>query len=457
MRNISFDESTVLTEFAKIMNDQDLVKQAAGPRDMPYEPLTSQPAPEIQTGVPLTMPDIGEKKDIPLPNEKPEIPTAQFMIRPELVAPLKAQITKSLSEINTNPGSYAQHKSNFDNMLGDYLAKKLMDEVTVNSLKKDFEQKAQQLVKRQSVEDETVKQAASDKLYDISGETGEDLVDQAHPGGGTATEVTNSKTKENLVETIIEQQERDIAVVNKMPKGTYAAVVDTLVALADKLDAQGLRKEADAIDKIIELYKPAQKKNEDGIVKEAEPPFKDVPYFTPPAVSAPAAVQQKVPEIYEGLYPQSRLDQPPTGMTGQEPKLEPIPAVDKKTEKFQNWYNDSLAKIRQKLTKEQAKNFSDILVGLKIDALAPDNKWGPKTRTAWKLVQSYGGMKNFVNALAGKLVARPSAQTNMKLTAPAEYLGGKEPKTVSQTPTAPPAMPQIGTTAVTFPRQEYKK
>lgn len=444
MRNISFDESTVLSEFAQIMKDQDLVKEAAGETRMPISGVgTSIPAPEIQTSNVMPAPDLGEKKEVALPNEKPEIPSVKpvAMVDQRIVPALKTQILSGLKAISVDPNQINREMLKVNQLLEKYIAQKMIDKGSADSILKDFEQKAQQFVKPASIQDETVKQAAGEKLYDISGETGEDLVDQAHPGGGTETEVTNSKTKENLVETIIEQQERDIAVVNKMPKGTYAAVVQTLVSLADKLDAQGLRKEADAIDKILELYKPAQKKNEDGIVKEAEPPaWYDKPgaQSTPAANSTPA--QTKAPEIYEGLYPQSRLDKPSAGMTGQE-KLEPIPVTDKKTEKFQNWYNESLAKIRQKLTKEQAKTFSDMLLGLKIDVLVPDNKWGPRTKAAWELVKRNGGMKGFINTLSGKLTAQSPAQfKDMKLTAPSGYLGGKTPKTVSTTPISPPAM-----------------
>ncbi|KKM23305.1 hypothetical protein LCGC14_1616550 [marine sediment metagenome] len=79
---------------------------------------------------------------------------------------------------------------------------------------------------------------AEEKLYDVSGETGEQLVDSAHPGGGTRTELTHSKTDENLVETIVEQQKKDIEVAQSIPKGTYAALKD----LHTKLEKLGVNK-----------------------------------------------------------------------------------------------------------------------------------------------------------------------------------------------------------------------
>lgn len=125
---------------------------------------------------------------------------------------------------------------------------------------------------------------ADGKLYDISGETGEQLIDSAHPGGGTRTELSHSKTNENLVETIVEQQKRDVEVAKSVPKGTYAALVKlhnqlnkmghgkllsplrdailrvarvedivsgALVSLADKLDDLGYERSANKVDGLI--------------------------------------------------------------------------------------------------------------------------------------------------------------------------------------------------------------
>jgi len=102
------------------------------------------------------------------------------------------------------------------------------------------------LTKQQSAEMENMK-TAEEKLYDVSGETGEQLVDKAHPGGGTRTELTHSKTDENLVETIVEQQKKDVEVALSMPKGTYAALLN----LADRLDKLGYVKAADRVDSLL--------------------------------------------------------------------------------------------------------------------------------------------------------------------------------------------------------------
>lgn len=133
--------------------------------------------------------------------------------------------------------------------------------------------------------------------YKVTSETGEELVEKAHPGGGTKTELTHSKTDENLVETIVEQQEADKEVAMSVPTGTYAALrslkeklekmgkksqankvqkmmdkvatkkdkfFDKLVSIADQLDAAGMSKHADEIDMILQknavpLEDPAKK------------------------------------------------------------------------------------------------------------------------------------------------------------------------------------------------------
>lgn len=102
---------------------------------------------------------------------------------------------------------------------------------------------------QQEADDGIGKEAAdkSDKFYDVIDETGEDLINSAHPGN-TKTELSHSKTDENLVETVVEQQKKDIEVAKKIPKGVFAA----LSSLADKLDSIGYVKAANEVDKIIQ-------------------------------------------------------------------------------------------------------------------------------------------------------------------------------------------------------------
>lgn len=149
-----------------------------------------------------------------------------------------------------------------------------------------FEEQAKKILVHADIIYDFSKSAKDDtgKYYDISGETGEQLVEKAHPGGGTKTELTHSKTDENLVETIVEQQKKDVEVARSVPKGTYATLVNlyaklhkmghkehlvglksmissiatseevidyTLVSLADRLDKGGYREAANRVDELL--------------------------------------------------------------------------------------------------------------------------------------------------------------------------------------------------------------
>jgi len=92
---------------------------------------------------------------------------------------------------------------------------------------------------------------AVDKLYDITGETGEQLVGEAHPGGGPT--MVPAKEEGGKVETIVEQQKRNLKVVDKKPTGKQAAfVAKQLVALANRLDAEGKTEAALLVDKTLD-------------------------------------------------------------------------------------------------------------------------------------------------------------------------------------------------------------
>jgi len=91
---------------------------------------------------------------------------------------------------------------------------------------------------------------AFDKLYDITGETGEQLVGQAHPGGGPT--MAPAKDEGGKVETVVEEQQKDLKVVKTQPTGKQAAfVARQLVALANRLDAEGKTEAALLVDKTL--------------------------------------------------------------------------------------------------------------------------------------------------------------------------------------------------------------
>ncbi len=140
-------------------------------------------------------------------------------------------------------------------------------------------------------------------VYDVSGETGEQLIDSAHPGK-MRTELT-SKTDENLVETIIEQQVRDIEVANSIPKGTYAA----LVSLVAKLNKMGYSKQAEPLKKMIvklngfnmvdvELISLAMKLKDGGLKKEA---VKVIRLLSKKAQGTQESVNETLPKVSGNL------------------------------------------------------------------------------------------------------------------------------------------------------------
>ncbi len=93
--------------------------------------------------------------------------------------------------------------------------------------------------------------SAVDKLYDITGETGEQLIGEAHPGGGPT--MVPAKDEGGKVETIVEEQKRNMEVARKQPTGKQAAfVAKQLVALANRLDAEGKREAALLVDKALD-------------------------------------------------------------------------------------------------------------------------------------------------------------------------------------------------------------
>lgn len=89
----------------------------------------------------------------------------------------------------------------------------------------------------------------------------EDLVDKAHPEPAWVNE--KSMGEGSLVENVKEQQEKDIDIITKMPRGTligvHAELVENLVKLANFLENENRIKEVERIDetikKISTLYK----------------------------------------------------------------------------------------------------------------------------------------------------------------------------------------------------------
>lgn len=242
------------------------------------------------------------------------------------------------------------------------------------------------------------KMATESKVYDVTGETGKDLIDSAHPGN-MHTELTHSKTKENLVETIVEQQEADIDVALSVPKGTYAMLMNlhdklnklghkdilpelekviklvaipkdvleySLVTLANKLDAKGFIEVADKVDSLI---------------KKARDDWQTMPIDQSSAQSA-----KTVPEI--PLEPIPTDTKPQTmDFSGYKMPTFDIPIPEEKKKKTQQRFN-----IKDPVTQQKfIRNWNASPIG-KIIKLTKDN-----------VLQEYGKMMNYYKILSPKM------------------------------------------------------
>lgn len=290
MRNIGFDESSVMGELMKIAHDKNLLglkKEAEGPRDLPQaqEPVSQDPG-RIQSPVDkfaTALMDMGLAEMI-------KYYKGQKVDANKIVNELKEFLSSGRTFLNLGPNEYKKYidlvkklKRQFAPLLTRHyrmLNKKYPGQETT----KRFEELLMMLrnAKTSSKKQENVKTA--DEHYEVTKGTGKEIIDEAHPGGGTKTELSHSKTDENLVETIFEAHEKHLEVANKKPTGVYAALADlylglskmghkeklgglkklikvvatneaviehTLVRLADNLDASGHTKAADAVDSLL--------------------------------------------------------------------------------------------------------------------------------------------------------------------------------------------------------------
>ena len=100
------------------------------------------------------------------------------------------------------------------------------------------------------------------KLYHVHSETGEDLVNAAHPGGGTVTQLdVTPSDKLALVETIVEQHKVIEDIARGLATGKIASLSERLVRLADKFDEAGFEVMAEYLTSTLsDLNSIAKKK-----------------------------------------------------------------------------------------------------------------------------------------------------------------------------------------------------
>lgn len=111
---------------------------------------------------------------------------------------------------------------------------------------------------KNDLEDIVVVASHENQLYGLPGESGEEMVGKAHPGGGTTIDLDNNKPKgKDLAkfETVVELQKAMREVAEGKPTGKLAQAMVKLVALANLLDSHGERAQAAEID--VELAKLA--------------------------------------------------------------------------------------------------------------------------------------------------------------------------------------------------------
>jgi len=91
------------------------------------------------------------------------------------------------------------------------------------------------------------------KEYNVTKETGEDLVGKAHPKDAKPAESMGDGA---LVENIVQQQDKDIEIATCMPTGAltgkHASLVEILVSLANDLEGEGKAEAAARVDLTIE-------------------------------------------------------------------------------------------------------------------------------------------------------------------------------------------------------------
>ena len=90
---------------------------------------------------------------------------------------------------------------------------------------------------------------SDEKLYDIFKETGESLINSAHPGGGVT--IAPATDEGGKVGTIVEEQKKMIDKATKAPTGKLASTISELVSLASRLDSEGKEEAAHIVDKTI--------------------------------------------------------------------------------------------------------------------------------------------------------------------------------------------------------------
>ncbi len=238
----------------------------------------------IQEGYPLqNQQNVDDNIPFNLVNRKMELPTVTELMnqkpkeefKPKLPSWMEEEyvpenlVKKVSPQQQQNPTEYAQLNSNqqryMKSLVQNYMSKGLsenearkralpiaqhastVNELVVLASKLDSmgEVKAAKVVDKQI----SIYRKAMSQLYNVSGETGDQLIESAHPGGGNV--LFETEDDGGRIETIVEEQKKNIEKAMKTPTGKYAFITRQLVSLASRMDKEGKRKASRLIDNAI--------------------------------------------------------------------------------------------------------------------------------------------------------------------------------------------------------------
>jgi hypothetical protein len=156
-------------------------------------------------------------------------------------------------------------KSDESEVLDSFFAKAMSDnmlEKTAEKLYPDFDISAP---KKNDLQDLVVVASADNRLYGLPGDTGEQMVGKAHPGGGVAIELDNNAPRDKdlaKVETIVERAKvmREVAESKPTGKMVLAKAVAKLISIANLLEDNGESALAAELD--LEISKLAEDFNQ---------------------------------------------------------------------------------------------------------------------------------------------------------------------------------------------------
>jgi len=150
----------------------------------------------------------------------------------------------SPSPVSTGPATKEHIPMRVDDMA---MVASAVSELT--SLANDLEEMGEEKVALAIDEQLKLYKEATDKLYDVIGETGEQLINSAHPGGGPT--LVPAAEEGGKVETIVEEHKKVVDKTLKQPTGKVAEILTKLIVTANQLEDAGDIEAAKLVDKTI--------------------------------------------------------------------------------------------------------------------------------------------------------------------------------------------------------------